>query len=140
MHSPEDKSFWILAGEEKERLFVEAVLPRLGFRGSVNPAKQTDRYAPDLLVEGRLADLKCQRTPFFRASELYGVEAQYAVTFNRKDFERYRTDWPSIDIFFWVHWQETERQIGGRTYSVEEMAGVWRASFPALRYSIEQRS
>ena len=140
MHSPEDKSFWVLAGEEKERLFVETVLPRLGFRGCINPAKTNNRYAPDLLVEGRPADLKCQRTPFFRAAELHGVDPQYAVTFNQNDFERYRTDSPSIDIYFWIHWQQTERQIGGRRYTVEEMAGVWRASFPALRNAIEHRS
>jgi hypothetical protein len=68
------------------------------------------------------------------------VEAQFAVTFNRKDFERYRADWPSIDIFFWIHWEETRRTIGPHLYSVDEMAGVWRASFPAIRHAIEQRA
>jgi hypothetical protein len=136
--SPEDKSFWVEAGAEKELVFVSEVLPRLGFSGSLNPAKALDRYAPDLIVEGRLADLKCQRTPFFKARELHNVDAQFAVTFNDKDFERYRDRYPSLDIFFWVVWQTCEKTIGGQLYRVEPMAGVWRASFPALRRRIEE--
>lgn len=138
--SPEDKTFWVLAGEERERVFVESVLPRLGFCGSLNPAKEVDSYAPDLLVEGRTAELKSQRTPFFRAGDLYGIDPQFAVTLNVPDFERYRSAYPSLDLFFWVHWQDTARLIGGRLYSVDEMAGVWRASFPALRHQIERRA
>lgn len=88
---------------------------------------------------GTFADLKCQRTPFFKASELYNVDPQFAVTFNAKDFERYRGSYPSIDIFFWVAWQTTQKTIGGQRYRVEPMAGVWRASFPALRRQIEEK-
>lgn len=136
--SPEDKAFWVEAGAEKESVFVETVLPRLGFSGSLNPEKSLDPYAPDLLVEGHLADLKCQRTPFFKARELYNVDPQFAVSFNDKDFERYRDNHPSLDIYFWIVWQVCEKTIGGELYRVRPMAGVWRASFPALRRRIEQ--
>jgi hypothetical protein len=58
-------------------------LPALGCKGELNPAKQLDPYAPDLVVEGHLADLRCQRTPFFKVQELYGIDPQFAVTFNQ---------------------------------------------------------
>jgi hypothetical protein len=138
--SPQDKAYWIRDGEKKEGSFVSLVLPALGFRGEINPAKAADPYAPDLLVEGHLADLKCQRTPFFKARELHGVDPQYAVTFNRKDVERYSAQYPSIDIYFWIHWQETMRVIGGKTLSVNPIAGVWRASFATIRHLVELRS
>ncbi len=137
--SPEDKPFWTGAGASKEAEFVDRVLPAIGFAGCLNPQKLSDPYAPDLVVEGRLADLKCQRTPFFKAHGLYGIDPQFAVTFNDKDYRRYREHYPSIDVFFWVVWQTTERTIGGEVYAVRPMAGVWRASFPALRRRIEQR-
>jgi hypothetical protein len=140
MRSPEDKQFWLAAGEAKETIFVESVLPALGLRGTLNPAKASNTYAPDLIVDDKLAELKCQRTPFFKAQELYGVDPQYAVTLNTEDFERYCAEWPSLDIYFWIHWQETTRVIGGNTYSVEEMAGVWRESFPGLQCLIKNES
>jgi hypothetical protein len=138
-HSSQDKNFWVEAGADKERVFVEQVLPELGFKGDLNPEKQLDPYAADLVVEGHLADLKCQRTPFFKAQELYEIDSQFAVTFNQKDYERYCDRYPSVDIFFWVVWQTTAKEIGDRVYTVNPMAGVWRASFPALRRNIEQQ-
>ncbi len=135
--SPQDKRYWVEAGREKEWTFVQRVLPALGFQAVLNPAKAQDPYAPDLLVEGHLADLKCQRTPFFKARERFGIDPRYAVTFNRKDYERYCEHYPSLDIYFWIDWQETRRDIGGASYKVDRIHGVWRASFPALRHSIE---
>lgn len=137
--SPQEKAFWVDAGAEKEVVFVEQVLPQLGFRGELNPAKAGDRYAPDLVVEGHLADLKCQRTPFFKAQELHRVDPQFAVTFNEKDFQRYRANYPSLDIFFWVAWQTCEKKIGDQVYAVKPMAGVWKGSFPAMRRRIEEQ-
>jgi len=134
--SPQDKAFWVEVGRDKKTEFVERILPGLGFDGSVNPAKAADPYAPDLIVEGHLADLKSQRMPFFKAREKYGVDPQFAVTFNEKDFLRYRDRYPSMDIYFWVVWQTCERTIANVRYSVRPMAGVWRASFPALRRRI----
>jgi len=116
------------------------VLPELGFSAAINPDKTHDRYAPDLVVNGHVADLKSQRTPFFKAQELYGVDPQFAVSFNAKDYRRYCEHYPEIDIFYWVVWQTTVRRIDGEERSVKPMAGVWRASFPALRYRIENES
>ncbi|HEY2326660.1 MAG TPA: hypothetical protein VGH52_04155 [Gaiellaceae bacterium] len=140
MHSLEDKEWWCAAGEDKERAFVEQVLPLLGFSGEINPAKQEDRFAPDLVVNGHLADLKSQRTPFFKAQELFGVDPQFAVSFNDKDYRRYAEHYPELDIYYWVVWQTTTRRIGSKERSVKPMAGVWRATFAAMRYRIEHES
>lgn len=140
VHSPEDKAWWCEAGAEKECVFVEQVLPLLGFSGVINPAKQYDPFAPDLVVNGHLADLKSQRTPFFKAKELFGVDPQFAVSFNDKDYHRYAEQYPDIDIYYWVVWQTTSRRIAGEERRVKPMAGVWRASFAALRNRIEHES
>ena len=42
------------ATEEEE--FVARILPQLKRTGSVNPEKQSNKYAVDLVVEGRLCD------------------------------------------------------------------------------------
>jgi hypothetical protein len=138
--SPEDKRFWVEAGREKECEFVARVLPALGFNGDLNPAKKADPFAADLIVHGHLADLKCQRTPFFKAREVFGIDPRYAVTFNRKDYERYCEHYPSLDIYFWIDWHQTGRRIGGVDYEVTPLHGVWRASFPTLRHAIETGS
>lgn len=98
--SPQDKPYWVEVASEKERDFVQRVLPALGFKANLNPAKEQDPYSPDLVVEGHLADLKCQRTPFFQAEERFGIDPRYAVTFNRKHYERYCDRYPSLDIYF----------------------------------------
>lgn len=140
MHSPEDKAWWVEAGANKELDFVDRVIPLLGFSGVINPTKREDCYAPDLVVNGHLADLKCQRTPFFRAQELFGVDPQFAVSFNEKDYRRYSEHFPDIDIYYWVVWQTTTMRIRDEEHRVKPMAGVWRATFPAIRHRIESES
>lgn len=49
-------------------------------------------------IEGHLVDLKCQRKPFFQAAEQYGIDPQFAVKFNEKNYLRYRERYPSIDL------------------------------------------
>jgi len=129
--STEDKAWWVIHGRDLEERFVNNVLPMLGLRGKINPEKETNPYAPDLIVEDHLADLKCQRAPFFTAGRL-GLDPQHAVTFNHKDYVRYSKEHSSLDIFFWVNWQVLA-DFGVR---VEPLNGVWRGSFPAMRFSI----
>lgn len=100
-------------------------------RALINPAKRRDKYAPDLIVEGYLADLKTQNTPFFTADR-YHVDPQFAVTFNRKDFERYKEFYPQIHIYFWLEWQETE----GFGYRVRPMTAIFGVTFRELVYFI----
>jgi len=137
MHDTEDKQWWVIEWAKKEHLFVTQVCPALGLVAAINPAKQHDRYAPDIVVDGKLADLKCQQTPFFKARVLYSLDPQYVVTFNRKDYLRYQRLYPRIVIYFWLDWQLREMQIERSTFAVQPLAGVWRAPFAQLAALIQ---
>src|SRR3989344_8017214 len=106
-HDTEDKSWWLLHGAQLEERFVEVCCKHLHLSAAINPVKITNPTAPDLVVNGRLADLKTQNTPFFTAAR-YGLDPRFAVTFNRKDYERYKRFYPDIDIYYWVDWTQTE--------------------------------
>ena len=139
MHDTEDKHWWVIEWAKQEQQFVAQVCPALGLAATINPAKQRDRYAPDIVVDGQVADLKCQQTPFFKARVLYNLDPQYVVTFNRKDYLRYQRLYPGITIYFWLDWQVRERLIGRAAFAVAPLAGVWRAPFAQLAALIEQR-
>jgi len=102
MHDTEDRRWWYAFGEQEEFAFI-ALLKSYGVDVRRNPAKAVDRTTPDLLIKGRLSDVKAQRTPFFTAFQ-YGLPAQYTVRFNRKDYERYAERWPHIWLYFWIRW------------------------------------
>lgn len=117
----EDKLAWCEKyGEEAEHEFAVKRLHQLGIPGFVNPAKLTDKFTHDLCGIFQ-ADLKTVRTPLFKANELYGIPAQYAVTFNEKDAIRYKKNYPNILVIFDILWEATEMQIGGTLYSVQPM-------------------
>jgi len=137
LHNTEDKKWWVISGREKEDLFVNEVCPNLGIGAVINPEKETNPYVPDLLVHGRLADLKCQETPFFRSGSLYQIPSQYAVTFNRKDYLHYSLKYPDIVIYFWIDWKSLSKDVHGHIYKVNPMAGVWVADFQKIREKIE---
>lgn len=128
----EDKSWWLLHGENLEHRFVEICVENLKLNMAINPEKELDPTKPDLLVNGKLADLKTQNTPFF-TSYKYGVDPRFAVTFNRKDYERYRSLYPSIDIYFWVDWQ----QLVWRDHTVKYFGGIFRLPFSSVGEMIE---
>jgi hypothetical protein len=140
MHDTEDKGWWVIEGAKQEQLFVAQVCPKLGLAAPINPAKRHNRYAPDIVVDGRVADLKCQQTPFFKARVLYNLDPQYVVTFNRKDYLRYQRLYPSIIIYFWLDWQVREMLIGPTKFVVTPLAGVWRAPLRQIAALIEQGS
>lgn len=129
MHNPQDKLWWCRKGEELERHFVDNVAPRLGINAVINPEKRENPYAPDLLVDNRLADLKYQGLPYYTSYVSHQVDNNWAVMFNKKDYERYSCKYPDITLYFWVHWSEAEREIGGTTYRVTPLRGVWVAPF-----------
>lgn len=131
MHDTEDKLWWTGHGARMEVRFVDQVAPRLGLEAVINPAKATDPFAPDLLLRGQLADLKVQNTPFFMASR-YGLDPQYAVTFNRKDYLRYSELYPEIQLLFWVAWKTLEWPKAAPRARVARMAGLWEVPFAEL--------
>jgi hypothetical protein len=129
----EDKLSWCSNAESDERLFVSDVVPQFGGDIVIHPDKATSPYGPDLwLPKSRLpGDLKFQQTPFFTARR-YGLGPQYAVTFNVKDFERYRSLYPDIVLFFWVRWGETSYPPD-TSLDVSPMEGVWWERFSVLK-------
>ena len=118
--SNEDKQAWCVYGESRERLFC-AYLIRFGITAIVNPEKKADKYACDLLIKYnnsvlQPADLKSVLTPFFKADEHYGLDPQYAVTFNHKDGVRYRERYPDIVVYFDVLFR---RELSIKTFQNE---------------------
>lgn len=134
--STEDKLAWCAEGQREEQDFVNTVVPHLHRDIIINPEKKTNPYAIDLVDrgQGRYADLKKQTTPFFTAA---GKDPRYdprfTVTFNRKDYERYRELYPGCDIYYWVDWQ----QLSGYGVSIQPLTGVWVASFASMAALIE---
>ena len=128
MHDTEDKKWWVKKYLDKEKEFV-LLCENLGIKACINPEKTHNPYAPDLIINGVVSDLKYQETPFFKALLLYDIDPTYAVTFNRKDFLRYQTLYPDIDIYFWLKWRITEKEINQRRYRVDKVEGVWRINF-----------
>lgn len=135
--STEDKLAWCAEGQREEQDFVNTVVPHLHRDIIINPEKKTNPYAIDLVDRGqrRYADLKKQTTPFFTAA---GKDPRYdprfTVTFNRKDYERYRELYPGCDIYYWVAWQ----QLKWKDISVEPLSGVWVARFADMAALIER--
>ena len=135
----EDKASWCEQyGEDVERGFTVGRLYELGLAGHLNLSKRQDKYTHDLFVSFP-ADLKTVRTPLYKAQELYGVDPQYAVTFNCKDAARYRSLYPSIVVIFDVRWENCAKDLGGRRYSVDDMhltaAGFLTSISEAVRRS-----
>lgn len=131
-HDTEDRGWWYIHGEKLEERFVRLCRARLAMDAQINPAKELDKTAPDLLVDGLLADLKTQNTPFFTAGR-YGLDPRFTVTFNRKDYGRYKKLYPDVVIYFWIDW----RQTTWRDSSVAYLGGVYRLPFADVAALIE---
>ena len=131
-HDTEDKGWWYIHGEALEERFVALCRDRLNLAAIINPAKTLDKTAPDLFVDGLLGDLKTQNTPFFTASR-YGMDPRFTVTFNRKDYERYKELYPNIMIYFWLDWTQTT----WRDSRVAYLGGVFRLHFAGVSALIE---
>jgi hypothetical protein len=126
-HNTEDKSWWLQHGLELEYQFVELCRNKLKVRAEINPAKSDSPTAPDLLVDGNIADLKVQNTPFFSATK-YSMDPRFTVTFNRKDFERYSALYPEIVVYFWVNW----KQLAWKNFRVQKLNAICKAEFSLI--------
>lgn len=116
----EDKLAWCNKATADERAFSVERLFNLGLVGHINLAKKEDPYTHDLFIQFQ-ADLKSVCTPLFKAQELYGIDPQYAVTFNLKDGNRYAELYPKIVVIFDVNWKELSKEINGNKYFVQPM-------------------
>ena len=124
MLDTEDKQAWCRVGEELEDVFAASRLPQFGLTGGINDDKLYDKYTHDLNIMFP-SDLKSVRTPLFKAQDLYGIDPQYAVTFNVKDATRYTKLYPNIVVVFDVDWQTTSMVIGSTSYEVLPMHRTW---------------
>ncbi len=129
----QDKGPWCEWGLSKEQIFLKNFGDMLGL--SMNPAKRTDKFAPDLINinNNRIGDLKTANTPFFQSNIRYNIDPQYAVVFNKKDRQRYEEKYSDIEIYYWVEWQAI-RFIGNNDEKiiVNPMRGIWFIDFKEL--------
>ncbi|HEM3464651.1 hypothetical protein [Streptococcus suis] len=141
IYNTEDRNQWYKLGEKKEILFVKSVVPNLDRELIINPDKKDDPTKIDLwdVTNNRPADLKVQTTPFFTSSKHpykgSHYDPQYTVTFNKKDYEKYKKEYPNADIYFWVTWD----QLTYKEHKVEPMSGVWRARFEKMAEYIDDK-
>ncbi|WP_336774147.1 hypothetical protein [Paenibacillus sp. MMO-58] len=136
-HNLQDKGPWYQHGIEKENVFVSKFGEQLNI--GINPEKEHNVYAPDLIQGTSIGDLKTVNTPFFAAS-LYKLDPQFTVTFNTTDRRDYKGK--ELDIYFWVEWLPIRRVTtyeDGREYvtRVNPMHGVWYIPFSQLDKILE---
>ncbi|MBK8808732.1 MAG: hypothetical protein IPO21_19680 [Bacteroidales bacterium] len=131
-HDLQDKGVWCIDGASKEEAYVQLYGTQLNL--VINPEKDTNPYAPDLLNtrNGKLGDLKTQNTPFFQSVSRFGLNSQHTVVFNGKDSERYKSLYPEIEIYFAVDWQVISFESDKSKISVNPMVGVWFIPFAEL--------
>lgn len=138
----EDRDRWYELGNNEELDFLKNVVPKTGLDIIINPEKTSAPWAIDLFdrTNNRYADLKTQNTPFFYCSQYkYNgkpYDPSYTVTFNRKDYEYYSSDYPECDIYFWVNWTQLEY----KNIHVQPICGVWRASFSKMAELIQKNA
>ena len=145
----ENRRQWYIHGEDLEGDFISECVPRINRDIRINPLKDTDPTVIDMLdytddPSGRPCDLKTQNTPFFLAGKYDYLkngqrviyDPSYTVTFNRKDYERYKLLYPDCAIYFRVMWQ----QLTGYGVSVTEVNGVWKAEFSEMCDRIERKT
>jgi hypothetical protein len=132
MHDTEDRYWWYRQGERLESAFIH-MMKQHGIKVKRNPNKLLEPHAADLIVRGRVADLKAQNTPFFTASR-YDLSPRYTATFNRKDYERYLIACPDIYICFWINWTENV----WKHHVVEPINRVFGIDFQELKILIDK--
>ena len=101
-----DKEGWYKYGEHTEKYFAEVFCPSIGiYNIRINPEKEYNKYAPDLLIDDNLADLKGCYKPFFTTQSKFGMPPESSVSFDRVDYCRYMSYYSSIKTIFWLDWE-----------------------------------
>ena len=85
----QDRFAYYRLGEKYEDKFVE-ICQANNIEAGINPEKETNPYAPDLIMNGKVSDLKTQTLPFFKSEKIYNIPPEDAISLNRKDVERYK--------------------------------------------------
>jgi len=114
----QNRGVWYRHGVNKEDVFVEKFGTKFGVQ--INPQKKNDPTVPDLIYNQKLADLKCETTPFFFAFK-DKIDFTYAVTFNLKDafnYGKWGKNYETLIIFYWIDWIATRMVSNGKPYFV----------------------
>jgi hypothetical protein len=126
------------ASDEQEPRFVDFVNALGGLvKLKINPDKENDPYTHDLLVHGAPGDLKTQDTPFFKAEVLYDIDPQWAITYNHKDYLRYKkkyTDQGNDIVLFFDVTRKDEVKYDVKTFP---MRGIFYAKASEVEKLIE---
>ena len=137
----QNKNEWCGIGAAGEDMFLRQVAPLYGWNIVKHPNKETDIYETDFqLANGLLdIDLKHVETPFFKAAR-YQCDPNFTVTFNHKDYIRYRykyPEWSNQDmvILFWVNFEKQKRY----DVSITSLSGVWSLRLSDLDEWIRQQ-
>ena len=85
----QDRFAYYKLGEKYEDKFVE-ICKAHNIDADITPEKKTNPYAPDLIMNGKVSDLKTQTLPFFKSEKIYNIPPEDAISLNRKDVERYK--------------------------------------------------
>ena len=85
----QDRFAYYRLGEKYEDKFVQ-VCQHYAIDAEINPEKKTNPYAPDIIMNGKISDLKTQTLPFFMAEKKFNMSPLDTITLNRKDVERYK--------------------------------------------------
>jgi len=85
----QDRFNYYKLGEKYEDKFVE-ICQAHNIDARINPEKETNKYAPDIEVKGKVSDLKTQTSPFFKSQEKFNISPLDTITLNHKDVERYK--------------------------------------------------
>ena len=133
----EDKLAWCEKfGTDTEFLFAVNQMHEAGLPTYVNPAKKNEKYTHDLFTIFP-SDLKSVKTPLFKAQELFGIDPQYAVTFNVKDGTRYSKLYPNIVVIFDIQWKDQcSMVLSGTKYEVQPMHHIYAGFLQDIRSAI----
>jgi hypothetical protein len=135
-HDTEDKSYWVEEYTKKETQFCK-IMTFIGIPTEINPEKEFNKYAPDILVNRRLADLKYTSTPFYTAYKNYNLNPRYAVTFNDKDYNRYKANYPDIILYFWLDFMDSKGHKYGVNIDIDKCSHIFEVPFKQVMNDIE---
>ena len=85
----QDRFAYYRLGEKYEDKFVQ-ICQHYEIDAEINPEKKTNPYAPDIIMNGKISDLKTQTLPFFMSEKKFNISPLDTISINRKDVERYK--------------------------------------------------
>ncbi|MCY9076962.1 cold shock domain-containing protein [Bacillus subtilis] len=136
--NPEDKTKWLDEGEMLENIFIQKIAPQFSKHSLIiHPMKEKFKWYIDLYdTENQgIADLKCQRTPFFTVGKINSnLDPRFCVTFNKNDYEKYEKQYKEymhdnkFTIYWWVNWEK----LHYKNIEVSPLSGVWAVQFKTI--------